>query len=58
MYGLIEEMYGMIRRKSVSARYKLVTWIAVVLGPSAMFTFVFLQPVVLCTESVRCLDRY
>ena len=29
--------------------------VAVVLGPSAMFTFTFLQPVVLCTESVRCL---
>ena len=32
--------------------------VAVVLSPSAMFTFIFLQPVGLCTESVRCLDRH
>ena len=30
--------------------------VAVVLGPSAMFTFVFLQPVL--HESARCLDRH
>ena len=35
--------------------YKLV---ARVLGLSAMFTFIFLQPVFLCTESARCLERH